>query len=428
MPRSKSADDSYANKVLCLASANQNKTNQTPFEWLGRDELVWQKFKQRIDTSINRAKLGNTKVTRLLKENFDENSQKEFLTRNLNDTRYMAKAIKTYCENYWKLANDDDRLRVQVRSGKLTSELRGRWIEGFMKDRSLHYHHAIDAIVIAFSTPSMVQKLSNFYNQKELKHSKEKLVFKPPMQNFRIAVESAIVLDKKEILKNSKEVNRLLISRPPRASVTGAAHKETIQSPKKYKGKGVSINDGKGMCDNGDMPRVDVFTKDGKYYLVPIYVADFAKDELPNRAIVALKSYQEWDEIDDSFEFLFSIHKEDIVEIKTKQTPSRPSIVIKGYLSQVVSSTAQIVLENVDNSENEIFSRDKNKDGTPKGDSIARYGSKTLVYIKKYTIDPLGYYHEVKGEKRLGTIPQEAKRNGVLERRKKKRSEKRQVK
>jgi hypothetical protein len=57
-----------------------------------------------------------------------------------------------------------------------------------------------------------------------------------------------------------------------------------------------------------------------------------------------------------------------------------------------------------------MFSRDKNKDGTPKGDSVARYGSKTLMHIKKYTIDPLGYYHEVKSEKRLGTISQEAKK------------------
>ncbi|EFK97299.1 conserved hypothetical protein [sediment metagenome] len=78
LPKSRSADDSYANKVLCLASANQNKANQTPFEWLGRDEQNWQKFKQRIDTSINRAKLGNTKVARLLKETLMKIHKKNF--------------------------------------------------------------------------------------------------------------------------------------------------------------------------------------------------------------------------------------------------------------------------------------------------------------------------------------------------------------
>jgi CRISPR-associated endonuclease Csn1 len=62
------------------------------------------------------------------------------------------------------------------------------------------------------------------------------------------------------------------------------------------------------MCDNGDMSRVDVFTKEGKYYLVPIYVADCAKEELPNKAIVAGKG-KEWIEMDGSYQFLFSLAK-----------------------------------------------------------------------------------------------------------------------
>jgi len=414
LPRSRSGDDSFANKVLCLATANQNKRNLTPFEWFGNDTAKWNYFEARISSPSNFAKMGKGKISRLLKKNFDENSQKEFLARNLNDTRYMSKAIKTYCENYWKLSNDDDKLRIQVRSGKLTSTLRHQW--GLdSKNRDTHTHHAMDAIMIAFSTQSMVKKLSDYFAKKEKKDEKEKPVMPTPMNFFKEEVEKATALERQECIQTkageSKILNRLLISRPPRASVTGAAHKETIQSPKEYKGRGVKVNEGKGMCDNGDMPRVDVFLKDGKYYLVPIYVADFAKGELPNRAIVALKPYEQWEQIDESFEFLFSLHKEDLVELKTKQTPSRPSVIAKGYVSQVVSSTAQIIIENPDNIENEIFSRDKDKNGNIKGDSIARYGTKTLIYLKKYTIDPLGYYHEVKGEKRLGAIPQEAKKH-----------------
>lgn len=85
----------------------------------------------------------------------------------------MAKAIKTYCEKYWKLSHDDDKLRIQVRSGKLTSELRGRWLEGFMKDRSLHSHHALDAIVVALSTQSMVKNLQTTTKPKR-RDTKEK--------------------------------------------------------------------------------------------------------------------------------------------------------------------------------------------------------------------------------------------------------------
>ena len=38
LPRSRSADDSFANKVLVMSKANQDKTNRTPYEWFGHDE------------------------------------------------------------------------------------------------------------------------------------------------------------------------------------------------------------------------------------------------------------------------------------------------------------------------------------------------------------------------------------------------------
>lgn len=406
LPRSRSADDSFANKVLCLASANQDKRNQTPFEWFGHNEARWAAFEARFNSSSGRAKMGKGKAERLLKKNFDENSETAFIERNLNDTRYMSKAIKTYCEKHWKLKHDDDKLRIQVRSGKLTSELRSRWIEGFLKDRSVHTHHALDAIVVGFSTQSMVQKLSNFYAAKETRREKEKPIFKAPLENFRNAVEDALQLEKTEEVKDGIVVKRLLISRPPRASVTGAAHKETIQSPKEHKGSGVVINDGKGVCDNGDMPRVDVFTKDGKYYLVPIYVADFAKQELPNKAIYRGKDKERID-MDTSYEFLFSLAKDDLVAIKVKGKNE-----VFGYFRGVHSGTAGITVRKVDSDE-----------------EISGIGSKTAGFIKKYNINPLGYYTEVKQEKRrLGTIPQEAARNGVYDRRANKLAEKRAAK
>ncbi len=405
LPRSRSGDDSIANKVLVLSKENQDKSNLTPFEWFGGGDERWSRFEQRINTPLNISKLGKGKISRLLKKNFDENSQNEFLSRNLNDTRYMAKAIKTYCENYWKLAHDDDKQRIQVRSGKLTSELRGRWVEGFIKNRNVHTHHALDAITIAFATQSMVKKLSDYYHAKETSWAKAKPQFAPPMENFRDEVAKMLEIEKTEIFtaKDGKEIElkRLLISRPPRAGVTGAAHKETIKSPKNHN-KGVIVGNGKGVCDNGDMPRVDVFSKDSKYYLVPIYVADFAKDELPNRAIVQGKG-KEWIEMDESYNFLFSLHKEDLVQIQLKKEER-----FVGYFKGADSATAQAQIQSIDT------------------DLVKRAGSKTAEYIKKYTIDPLGYYYEVKSERRLGTIPQEALRNGVNERRVKKRMDKKQ--
>jgi CRISPR-associated endonuclease Csn1 len=408
LPKSRSADDSFANKVLCLASANQDKRNQTPFEWFGHDKAKWDVFEARIGGSSNRAKMGKSKVERLLKLNFDENSESAFVERNINDTRYMSKAIKTYCEKHWKLKNDDDKLRVQVRSGKLTSALRHQW--GLdAKNRETHTHHAMDAIMIAFSTQGMVKRLSDYYVAKETRREKGRPIFKAPLENFRDAIDAAIELEKEE-----KGHKRLLISRPPRASVTGAAHKDTIQSPKEYKGKGLPINNGKGVCDNGDMPRVDVFTKDGKYYLVPIYVADFAKHELPK-----ITAYGE--ELDSTAQFMFSIYKDEIIGITTKATANKPAKEVKGYFLQLIGPS--ILLNSFSNGEAEFFRFDNGKKKY-----VCQLNVLSALAVKKYQIDPLGYYHEVKGEKRLGTIPQEAKRNGVNERRAKKIADKKAAK
>ncbi|MBE0498717.1 MAG: type II CRISPR RNA-guided endonuclease Cas9 [Campylobacterales bacterium] len=399
LPRSRSADDSFANKVLCMTKANQDKTNRTPYEWFGHDTARWETFEARIGSSSSLAKMGKGKVSRLLKNNFDENSEKEFLSRNLNDTRYMSKAIKNYCEEYWQLAHDDDKLRIQVRSGKLTSALRHQW--GLdSKNRDTHTHHAADAIMIAFSTQAMVKRLSDYYGAKETNREKERPKFKAPMENFRENVETALTLERTEtvVTKDGREVTlkRLLISRPPRASVTGAAHKETIQSPTAYKGRGVAVNEGKGMCDNGDMPRVDVFTKDGKYYLVPIYIADFAKADFSDITAYGL------DLAEDS-KFLFSIHKDDIVGINTKATANKPAKEVRGYFTQMIGPS--ILLNSFDNDEATFFRYDKNKKKF-----VCQLNVLNAIGIKKYTIDPLGYYHEVRSEKRLGTIPQESKK------------------
>ncbi len=388
LPLSQSQDDSYVNKVLVHSACNQNKKNRTPFEWFQDEKRDWDRFKNYI---LMESTLGKRKRSYLMKENFsDPQSQNEFIARNLNDTRYMSKAIKDYCKKHWQLASDDGE-RIQVRSGKLTSTLRHQW--GLdSKNRETHTHHAMDAIMIAFSTQSMVQKLSDYFAKKEKKDEKEKPVLTTPLKQFKEAVEKATKRERQESIQTKKgetiTLNRLLISRPPRASVTGAAHKETIQSPKDYKGRGVTINDGKGICDNGDMPRVDVFIKEGKYYLIPIYVADFAKGELPNKAIVQGRD-KEWIEMDQNYKFLFSLAKDDLIELHQKG-----KVPLLGFFAGTDSATANIAIKAIETQE--IFKS---------------LGVKTALSFKKLQIDPLSYYHEVKGEKRLGTIPQEVKKH-----------------
>lgn len=397
LPRSRSGDDSFANKVLCLASANQNKRNFTPYEWFGSDATQWDYFEARISSPSNLAKMGKGKTGRLLKKNFDENSEKEFLTRNLNDTRYMSKAIKTYCENYWKLAHDDDKLRIQVRSGKLTSTLRHQWgLDN--KNRETHTHHAMDAIMIAFSTQGMVKKLSNYFAKKERKNEKDKPVLATPIKLFKEEVEKATALERQESIQTkageSHTLNRLLISRPPRASVTGKAHDDTYYSPntrkvKKSNGKIDYLSDnefrkailtGTGLAKNGDMIRRDIFITGNRISVVPLYISDLSStNELSNKSLNGTS-------IDlNNASFYCSLFNDDLIKVGVKENE------YFGYF-KFFETDGRINIESID------------------GSQKLRFSINNARFIKKFTIDPLGYYHEVKGEKRLGTIPQEAQK------------------
>ena len=367
LPQSKSMDDGFNNKVLCLASENQNKGNYIPYEWftkIGQFET----FKSRI-LSMKDA-LGYRKVHNLLA---DKINTEDFIERNLNDTRYISKTCKNYLETYLKIGENDKTRKVCAVNGILTSKLRHQWGLG-NKDRTNDKHHAEDAVIIALTNAGMVKKLSDYYGERELKKHP---VFAEPFDGF-----SKILNEK---LDNLPE-GRLLVSRPPRKKITGAAHKETVKSPKEKDDSMVKIHNGKGYAEQALMPRLDVFKKEGKYYYVPIYVADFAKKEFPNKIITIGKKKLEWDILDDSYKFLFSLYKDDLIEVKQKSKDK-----VMGYYQNIGISVCQITYQNIDGSKK---INGKGKDSDP------YFSGKTLEYFRKYQIDPLGFYYEIKKERR----------------------------
>ena len=72
LPFSRTWDDSFNNKVLVLGSENQNKGNQTPYEYFnGKDNSrEWQEFKACVETS----RFPRSKKQRILLQKFDEDS------------------------------------------------------------------------------------------------------------------------------------------------------------------------------------------------------------------------------------------------------------------------------------------------------------------------------------------------------------------
>lgn len=147
-------------------------------------------------------------------------------------------------------------------------------------------------------------------------------------------------------------------------------------------GTGVELKKNKSIAENDTMVRVDVFEKDKKFYLVPIYVADFVKKQLPNKAIVASKDENEWIEMTEEYKFKFSLYKNDLVKVKRKNEKE-----LITYYNGTHRGTAGIKLLKDPN----VMVNDKDYE---------TYGSKTLQIFEKYQVDILGNIYKVNKEER----------------------------
>jgi len=157
----------------------------------------------------------------------------------------------------------------------------------------------------------------------------------------------------------------------------------------------VPVHGGKGAADNDSMVRVDVFLSGGKYYLVPIYVADTLKPELPNKAVTAAKPYSEWPEMSDE-DFIFSLYPNDLIcatskngitlSVCRKDSTLPPTVESKSFMLYYRGtdiSTGSISCITHDNAY-----------------KLRGLGVKTLEKLEKYTVDVLGEYHKVGKEVR----------------------------
>lgn len=143
---------------------------------------------------------------------------------------------------------------------------------------------------------------------------------------------------------------------------------------------GVVLN--RGFVENSNIIRTDIFYKNDKYYVIPVYTSDFYKKELPNKVITIGKLRENWDEIDDTYEFKFSLFPNDLIYIR-KNTKSDESISGFYYFNSLDSSDGRI----------KLFSHDKSKE--------FRVTTKTNVNIfEKYQVDILGNITKVNFETR----------------------------
>ena len=432
IPYSISFDDSFGNKVLVSSAANREKGNRIPMEYLANDPVGIQNLEKIAGTIRN-----YNKREKLLKKKLSPEDVDGWKSRNINDTRYIARLLRNYFRQNIEFSEKENiKEKVAVNNGTVTARMRARWGLG-PKHRDNDRHHAMDAVVVACMTPAFVRRVTVYSKRQEVRFNKslwnegtlesdlahmslekreeyEKMfskAFPQPWEGFRDELNARLSDNPKELIKNIKntlgtytdeEVDKLkpmFVVRRPNKKITGPAHLETIRSGKLLnEGKSLSrvsisklklnkngeigtgnaefyksedngwmpvynalkaemeknggsgekafpdgvftytqengqthtvrkvkvvqkstlqavLNDGKAMADNGSMVRIDVFRTPKKYVLVPVYVKDTVAKELPKRASVPLRPYEEWYTISDEDQFLFSLYQNDVIHI-----------------------------------------------------------------------------------------------------------------
>jgi CRISPR-associated endonuclease Csn1 len=218
LPWSRFGDDSFINKTLCLASANQAKKGRTPFEWFEADGLDWPLFASRVEAC--KEMKGRKKGGFYLRKNGKE-VEDTFRNRNLGDTRYATRLL---LDMLGRLHPKDGTRHVLARPGQLTAKLRRAWgLDDIKKDeagkrKEDDRHHALDAIVIAATTEPMLQKLTKAAQEAERKGLPKGFDFSHvdlPAAGFPQVVRATI--------------DNVFVSRADRHRARGEAHAATIK-------------------------------------------------------------------------------------------------------------------------------------------------------------------------------------------------------
>ncbi|WP_321366240.1 type II CRISPR RNA-guided endonuclease Cas9 [uncultured Celeribacter sp.] len=189
LPYSRTLDDSFSNKTLCLKEANREKRDQTPYEAWGGDPERWAAIE------ANLKNLSERKAWRFgpdAMERFEGES--DFLDRALVDTQYLSRISRAYLDTLFTEGG-----HVWVVPGRMTEMLRRHWgLNALLSDkergavkpknRTDHRHHAIDAAVIAATDRSLINRIAKAAGQGEQAAQSAELIARDtpePWEHFR---------------------------------------------------------------------------------------------------------------------------------------------------------------------------------------------------------------------------------------------------
>lgn len=191
LPFSRTLDDSFSNKTICLKEANRHKGNKTPWE-------VWGDTPQWDVIAANLKNLPANKLWRFAPDAMARfEGENDFSARALKDTQYLSRIALAYLGALYDGA--DQKSHVWVVPGRLTEMLRRHWgLNGIAdltdsdrdtvkaKNRQDHRHHAIDAAVVAATDRSLIQRISKIAKHDEQASADEVArSVPPPWDGFR---------------------------------------------------------------------------------------------------------------------------------------------------------------------------------------------------------------------------------------------------
>lgn len=435
LPWSRSGDDSFINKTLCTSKVNREKKGRTPFEWFEQERpgREWEEYAERVES--NKALKGRKKRNYLLRD--ASVLEEKFRPRNLTDTQYATRVL---AETLKTLYPEDGSRRVFTRPGALTDRLRRAWgIQGRKKDNDGKRvpddrHHALDALIVAATTESALNRLTRAAQIEEERGSSRFIAnFAMPWPAFRqdvdalfptifvsraergrvrgeahaatirsIGADGSTVYERKMVdsltekdldrVKDADRNHRVVAAlrdwiaegkpkdRPPLSPKGDPIRKVSLQSSKK-----VDVLVRQGAADRGEMVRVDVFRKKNKastfeFFLVPIYPHQVAnKAEYPQAPNAYVRSGGNEAPLTAEHEFLFSLNQLCFVEIEKPDGTS-----VEGYFRSMDRNTGAISIS--PHNSLQVVARG--------------IGVRSLKFIKKYQVGRLGWRSEIRSEAR----------------------------
>ena len=160
LPRSRTLDDSMANKTVSFREWNRLKRNLSPEE---AAERFPEKFS--LEDMVFRSRtMPTNKSWRFQPDAMARFDEKDgFAARLLTETQHFGVVARHYLSKLLPADPDQEEMKVWVTSGRLTSELRRKWglhLGTNRKNRNDHRHHALDAAVIGVTDRSLINRLS----------------------------------------------------------------------------------------------------------------------------------------------------------------------------------------------------------------------------------------------------------------------------